>query len=340
MERFFAFARERHSIYLRRKSRQPAPWTDDPVLHKFRFTNVFRELDATTVWYRENVREPLAGRDEILLATVLFRWFNRMKTGEAIFNQTQMWDTSSTTATPWEQLLHTRDVSYLESAIRTFCGKGPYVTGAYIIKTPDGYDKLRGVLQCVKWFMRQETDREVSKYSWRDWAGIIHRGEQGDWITYMGLPTNSLEATWEWLRQFPYLGDFMAYEVVTDLRHTHLLSEAPDIMTWANPGPGAMRGLNRLHDRPLNGKGNRDRFIQEMRELLAQSADPDNWPQSIMPDEIVLSETVGDHIGRDLCVPSYWPQWEMRDIEHTLCEFDKYERARLGEGKPRGVYHR
>jgi hypothetical protein len=29
---------------------------------------------------------------------------------------------------------------------------------------------------------------------------------------------------------------------------------------------------------------------------------------------------------------------EMRDIEHSLCEFDKYERVRLGQGKPRSKY--
>lgn len=49
---FFAFARERHATYLRRQSGAPEPWTDDPILRKFRFTNVFRELDRTTVWFR------------------------------------------------------------------------------------------------------------------------------------------------------------------------------------------------------------------------------------------------------------------------------------------------
>ena len=29
---------------------------------------------------------------------------------------------------------------------------------------------------------------------------------------------------------------------------------------------------------------------------------------------------------------------EMRDIEHSLCEFDKYERVRLGQGAPRSKY--
>ena len=36
----------------------------------------------------------------------------------------------------------------------------------------------------------------------------------------------------------------------------------------------------------------------------------------------------------------YVPALEMRDIEHCLCEFDKYERTRLGEGRPRAKYKR
>jgi hypothetical protein len=34
----------------------------------------------------------------------------------------------------------------------------------------------------------------------------------------------------------------------------------------------------------------------------------------------------------------WMPSVEMRDIEHSLCEFDKYERVRLGEGRPRMKY--
>ena len=32
------------------------------------------------------------------------------------------------------------------------------------------------------------------------------------------------------------------------------------------------------------------------------------------------------------------PVLELRDIEHSLCEFDKYERVRLGQGQPRSKY--
>ena len=84
-------------------------------------------------------------------------------------------------------------------------------------------------------------------------------------------------------------------------------------MTWANPGPGAKRGLNRIHGRPVDKHLKNDINISEMQVLLELSQE---W---LYPQ-----------------VPSL----EMRDIEHTLCEFDKYERVRKGEGKPRSIYKR
>tara|TARA_E500000318_G_scaffold105907_1_gene113351 strand:+ start:195 stop:1043 length:849 start_codon:yes stop_codon:yes gene_type:complete len=126
---------------------------------------------------------------------------------------------------------------------------------------------------------------------------------------YANFPCDfsSLENCWKSFLPYAGFSDFMSYEVVTDLRHTKWLCKAPDIMVWANPGPGAMRGLNRIFGRPLDSKQKKPLFIQEMRDLLALL---NNEPLPL----------------------------EMRDIEHCLCEFDKYERARLGQGKPRAKY--
>ena len=119
--------------------------------------------------------------------------------------------------------------------------------------------------------------------------------------------SSSLEETWRRYLPYPGFSGFMAYEVVTDLRHTKHLENAEDIMTWANPGPGAKRGLNRIHGRELEKSIPKSQLINEMRELL------------------------------ELCNMAPLPL-EMRDIEHCLCEFDKYERVRLGQGKPRAKY--
>jgi hypothetical protein len=133
------------------------------------------------------------------------------------------------------------------------------------------------------------------------------------------------ESFTRWLEQHPGMGPFLAYEVATDLRHTALLENAPDIMTWANVGPGCCRGLNRLSNRenktprrPKHRWGARipeAAALVEMRELLDLSKREYYWPQS-------------------------WPSWEMREVEHTLCEHDKHQRALRLEGEPKQRYRR
>jgi len=125
------------------------------------------------------------------------------------------------------------------------------------------------------------------------------------------LHPSSLQRTWR--EYLPYKGfaKFISYEVVTDLRHTKHLNKANDIMSWANPGPGAKRGLNRINGNELNEPLHIKRAIEQMEDLL------DDSRKGLEP---------------------FVPALEMRDIEHCLCEFDKYERTRLKQGRPRAKY--
>ena len=127
------------------------------------------------------------------------------------------------------------------------------------------------------------------------------------------LYPNSLEKTWREYLTYKGFAKFISYEVVTDLRHTKHLQNAEDIMTWANAGPGAKRGLNRIFNRELNQPLPVKQSNEEMMDLLDYSVE---------------------------MLEPYVPALEMRDIEHCLCEFDKYERTRLGEGRPRAKYKR
>ena len=126
--------------------------------------------------------------------------------------------------------------------------------------------------------------------------------------------TRTLEETAEILKERPGFGRFLSYEVVTDLRHTRYLQNAPDIMTWANAGPGAMRGINRLLGLKAKPKQqlSTEGYLIAMRKLLELSP-------SYLAD--------------------YVPPLELREIEHCLCEFDKYQRIKNGEGKMRSRYH-
>lgn len=290
---FFAYAIERESIRLRRfVEGGPGPWSTDPVLQAYRFCNVDREDDAVTSWFAANVREPHRDNPEVLMATILFRWFNTVRTGQALFqNQGGTRD-----LTPFGKYLAFGTTKHLEWAIRDRMDGPPYTTGAYMIKTPAGMGKVEGVLWCVDQIRPKALDL-------------------ARWMRYGGA---SLEAATAELCKFPFMGPFMAYEVVTDLRHTALLGSAPDIMTWANPGPGAARGLDRVFGGPGRNRNSAEHVAAmqvEMQQLLELSQDHGRWP-------------------------GHWKPWEMRTVEHTLCEFDKYERARLGEGRPKQLFRK
>jgi hypothetical protein len=133
----------------------------------------------------------------------------------------------------------------------------------------------------------------------------------------------TLEKATEILCCLEYMAGFLAYEVVMDLRYTDVLCNAPDINTWANPtGPGCRRGAARILGQGLDGPPaplNTRQTLQVMRGLLGQA------PQRFE----AFFESIGKYTGIHV------PKWEMHQVEFWLCEFDKYERVRLWQGRPR-----
>ena len=283
VEKFFYWIEERHRIFMKRSRGESWPWTEDKILREYKFTNPFRENDRTTIWFRKNIRDPLRKNPNVLMATVIFRWFNLIQTGETLlkYDLLENWDS---------------EVAY--SVIKP---QDKWITGAYMIKSPTGLDKIQGINQCIN-------------NLWRDKEELIEKFESAD----------NLHDMWFRLTGYSHLGGFLSYEVITDLRHTYLGWGAKDIDTWANAGPGAMRGLNRIWDRPLAYRPKKQPWTYEMVQLLKLAKERykiGEFSTANLPD-IYLSNI------------------EMRDIEHSLCEFDKYERVRLGQGRPRSKYER
>ena len=273
---FFAYAVERENIRISKDAGWDGPWTEDPILQRFRFCNVFREDDKTTRWFRENVRDPLRDKPEVALMTIAFRWFNRIEVGELLLPMLQsgIWDPG-----------------YAEHKLRPHVAAGGKTcTGAYMIRTPAGKDKLTGVLELIEG--ARGTAEKLADY------GLVHR------LQLLEHAHKTVCETW-------LLGPFLAYEIVTDLRHTHILEHSVDIDTWASPGPGAARGTSWLHFdcRDRVGYGSRkgkELAMKTMRDIVQLSRNDLLWP---------------------------WPErpWEMREAEHTLCEYDKIRRAREGQ---------
>lgn len=281
LEPLWAWMNARHAIYNERfrKGRSP-PWTDDPILREYKFTNVFRELDRVTLGLHERLDSysPSALK---LYHIIAFRAFNRSETYDELHAAEALYSY----------------VAMIKTLRRMVRAKKKIFTGAYIV-TNAGSEKPKIELM-ARALERMYADRHAI------FAGIHSDG--------------TMRGATELIAAYPMQGPFTAYEVACDLRwQTGMgLDHAPDRMTWANLGPGARRGINRL----VSGKAypnvypRKEDYVVFMRHAcqLAPKA---------------LDRKIFRHAARI----------EMREIEHSLCETDKYLRAKTGEGRPRSKY--
>jgi hypothetical protein len=104
------------------------------------------------------------------------------------------------------------------------------------------------------------------------------------------------------------LGSFMAAQIVADLKYAHP-GKWEDFHTFAASGPGSRRGLNRVCGFKVGDPWNEAHW----RAMLRALRDKTNARLKMEP-------------------------LTAHDIQNCLCEFDKYERVRLGEGYPKQLY--
>lgn len=121
----------------------------------------------------------------------------------------------------------------------------------------------------------------------------------------------TLEDFHERLMRYDGMGSFLAGQVVADLKYVDPLLQADDWWSFAASGPGSRRGLNRVLERPVD---------EPWRE--------DEWYDAIVDLTKDLIWEVSFEVG----------SMHMQDLQNCLCEFDKYERVRLGQGKPRAKF--
>lgn len=140
---------------------------------------------------------------------------------------------------------------------------------------------------------------------------VVDRMTRPLWDKRVKVDPSSMRISWEALLPQWGFASFMAGQVVADLRWA-VPGRWADRRSWAPIGPGSARGMNRLQNRPPNQRLNQDQFIEELGTLMEAS-------------RAKLSQVA--------------LRMEAIDWQNCLCEFDKYERALQGEGKPKQLYH-
>ena len=288
---FFYWMNERHRIYNRRFNlKSGKPWTDDSIFQTYKFTNVFRQLDTGTIalnkmlgrWHKN--RTPLADLDiedavNILFNVVWYRLFNLADHAEDI---------------GWT---HAKDFEYIRQVLVRKRELGKKVFTSAHMTTGTG----EVIQQHGKIYGHLTGPRGIAEEFGEDFIAFIYHNQ-------------SLEAVTKKLCEIQMVGQFIAYEIVCDLRFTPLLSGAKDKLSWANLGPGAKRGLQRLGKEPSS---------ESIVKLYNMAID---------------FGLIGGHIAKHFLQQDGVCPFELREIEHSLCEFDKYQRVKTGAGRPRQKY--
>ncbi len=272
---------ERESVRIKRERGEPPPWTDDPVIANYRFCNVRREDDVVTIWIRENIRKPFADHPHLWLMLCAARIINHPDT-LAWLMDSAAWP-SHPKFTPHAMTL----------CLNAWQTKGEKIyTGAYMIPAPHqkGADKQEYIAEkCIGALWERQAS--INKY-----------------LAQVGAWAPTMKGMHERVSAAKGFGPFLAYQAVVDMRFTKILENAPDIETWWAAGPGTLRGLNRLHGRPLKPEISQAQARTELRKLWLAVKE---WGKVTM---------------------------DATDVPNICCEYDKWMRVRNGEGKPRAGY--
>ena len=190
----------------------PPPWTTDPVLAAYKFTNAYRASDrASQYLIRSVIYEGPQESRELFFRTLLFKLFNRIET----------WELLQREAGP----LHTDgfSVDRYDRVLTAAMARGQSIySGAYIM--PSGG---KGAPFARKHRMHL------------DLLARMLRDELPERIAGMKTMAQAFAA----LRACPTIGDFLAYQYATDLNYSALtdFSETEFVV----PGPGALSGLRK-----------------------------------------------------------------------------------------------
>jgi len=269
---YWRFAAERQRIFFRRFEQRPAPWTDDPVLRVHKFTNAYRASDRVSQYLIRRViyRDDLpADAPEVVFRVLLFKLFNRIDT--------------------WELLERSLGpVTYADFSFKAYdkvltkaMKRGDKIySAAYIMPAGGtlGHDrKHRNHLTLIERMMAAELPNRVAE-------------------------ARSMQRAFEVIRAYPSIGDFLAYQYVTDFNYSEVTHFTE--MEFVVPGPGSIDGIRKCFA-DTGGLNNVEiiRFMADRQEI----------------EFARLGIGFSDLWGRRL---------QLIDCQNLFCEVDKYARVR------------
>ena len=211
---YWQFAAERQKIFFQKLENSPMALTDDPILSTYKFTNAYRASDRTSQYLIRNViyRDDLpSSTEEVFFRIILFKIFNKIETWQLLENKLGNIIYANYSFERYDKVL--------TEAMQS--NKTIY-SAAYIMpsggKTLGYTTKHRNHLKLIEKMMADELPKKLAD------ARNMHQG-------------------FDLLRQYPTIGDFLAYQFITDVNYSNITNFSE--MEFVMPGPGALDGIRK-----------------------------------------------------------------------------------------------
>ena len=207
---YWKFAAERQSIFFNKLFGNDGYLTDDSILQTYKFTNVYRASDRVSQYLiRHVIYEGGQSPEEIFFRIILFKTFNKIDT--------------------WLML-------------KEKLGEIAYKEYNY-----DEYDKIfsnalhKGIsIYSAAYIMPSGQRTFRHKYKHQSHLKLLEK-MMDDNLPDRICEAKSMQRVFEQLRQYPMIGDFLAYQYAIDINYSGLTNFSE--MSFVMPGPGARDGI-------------------------------------------------------------------------------------------------
>jgi hypothetical protein len=213
-ESYWKFAALRQEAFFNRLWGKPFPWSLDPIISLYKFTNVYRAADRVSQYLiKKVIYNPSLSSDpdEILFRILVFKLFNKIETWELLTSKTGEISLGDYNFKRYDEILTKAMAS----------GKKIY-SAAYIMPSGKSYfgliRKHSNHLKLIELIIKRNTVNQLTD-------------------------TKRMQDAFEILKGFPSLGDFLAYQLLIDINYSPILNFSES--EFVVPGPGAKGGISK-----------------------------------------------------------------------------------------------
>ena len=175
---YWYFAWERQKVFYKKFMKKKKPWTQDPIISTYRFTNSFRASDRVSQYLISKIINDSYKDIDLFLRIILFKLFNSIETWEALEQQVGqiLWETFDSEV-------------YNNILLERMKSKKTIYSSAYIMPSPMfGLErKHQNHLALLEFMLKDGAHEKVSK-------------------------ATSLQQVYEIMLSYPSIGPFLAYQ--------------------------------------------------------------------------------------------------------------------------------